>query len=197
MNFDGEYRFIGTVDPQPLREAVEALGEDAWSEYVRRQESYKPHRQTQTIPLLYDEDMRHTDATAWPRLAKLQPVLEPVLQKIRDANAAATGRREEGYFIRIILTRLSPGSHIKPHRDFGPSLLRSHRNHVAITTNEYVDFAIDGKVQHFAPGEIWEINNRKYHAVRNLGEQARVHLILDYVVPGEQVQDSDKGLVYA
>jgi hypothetical protein len=52
-------------------------------------------------------------------------------------------------------------------------------------------------MRHFAPGEIWEINNRKYHAVRNLGEEARVHLILDYVVPGEEIQDPTEGLVVA
>ena len=55
--------------------------------------------------------------------------------------------------------------------------MRSHRYHLALKTNELVDFAIDGEIRHFAPGEIWEINNRRYHAVRNLGEEPRIHLI--------------------
>jgi hypothetical protein len=51
MYFDGEFRHIGSVDPEPLVRAVEALSEDAWLEYVRRQEKFEPHRQTQTIAL--------------------------------------------------------------------------------------------------------------------------------------------------
>jgi len=189
MFFDGEFRHIGTVDPQPLVRAVEAMGEDAWLEYVRRQEKFEPHRQTQTIALLYDNDMRHEDPTPWPRLAEIQPALEPAMDQIRQAHAPADGTGDKGYFIRIILTRLSPGSVITPHRDYGPSMLRSHRYHMALITNDGVEFQIERQVQHFAPGEIWEINNRKMHAVRNLGQEARVHAIFDYVVPGEKVFD--------
>ena len=84
--------------------------------------------------------------------------------------------RTRGYFIRIILTTLLPGSVITPHRDYGPSMLRSHRYHLALVTNDQVEFAIGGQIQHMAPGEIWEINNRKLHAVRNLGDEGRIHL---------------------
>jgi hypothetical protein len=196
MYFDGQFRHIGTVDPQPLLRAIESLGDDAWNEFVRRQEKFAPHRQTQTIPLLYDNDMRHSDPTPWPRFAEFEPVMEPVLEAISKAHPPAAGAAE-GYFVRIILTRLSPGAVITPHRDHGPSMLRSHRYHLAITTNERVEFGIEKEMRHFAPGEIWEINNRKYHAVRNLGEESRVHLILDYVVPGEEIEDPDEGLVIA
>lgn len=196
MNFDGEYRHIGTVDPQPLVRAITALDEDAWLEYVRRQERFAPHRQTQTIPLLFDEDMRHTDPTAWLRYAQFEPLIDPVLETIRKNGPAVCDDGKEGYFLRIILTRMSPGTVITPHRDHGPSMMRSHRYHLAITTNPLVEFGIEGRMQHFAAGEIWEINNRKLHAVRNLGEEARVHLIIDYVVPGEEIHDPD-GIVVA
>lgn len=196
MYFDGAFRHIGTVDVQPLARIVESFGDEAWSEYVKRQERFKPHRQTQTIPLLYDEDMRHSDPTAWPRFAEVEAVLEPVFDLIRMANPV----REDGgagYFARIILTRLSPGSVINPHKDFGDSMMRSHRNHLAITTNEHCVFGVGQEIRHFARGEIWEINNRDYHAVKNLGSEPRVHLILDYVVPGEKIQDPQEGLLVA
>ena len=67
----------------PWRGAVDALGEDAWHDYVRRQEKFEPHRQTLSIPLLYDDDMRHADPTPWDRLAALDPVIQPVLDTIR------------------------------------------------------------------------------------------------------------------
>lgn len=196
MYFDGAFRHIGTVDAQPLARVVESFGDAAWLEYVKRQERFKPHRQTETIPLLYDEDMRHSDPTAWPRFAAVEPVLEPVFDLIRRANPVSEDGGA-GYFARIILTRLSPGSVINPHKDFGDSMMRSHRNHLAITTNEHCVFGVGQEVRHFARGEIWEINNRDYHAVKNLGSEPRVHLILDYVVPGEKIQDPQEGLLVA
>jgi hypothetical protein len=195
MHFDGLFRRIGTIDPHPLAQAIGSFGEDAWQEWAHRQQTFAPHRDTQTIPLLYDDDMRHTEPTPWPRLALLEPVMEPVLEKIRKAQPADAGTGD-GYFIRIILTRLSPSACISRHRDSGESLMRSHRYHVPVSTNRLVDFFIGGEPQHFAAGEIWEINNREYHAVRNLSAEPRVHLILDYVVPGEKIQDPD-GLVIA
>ena len=191
MYFDGAFRHIGTVDPEPLAQAVDSFGEEAWLEFTRRQEKFQPHRTTQTIPLLFDEDMRHSDPTTWPRLEQISSAIEPVIDLIR------ADKGPEGYFVRVILTRLRAGSFITPHRDHGPSIMRSHRYHVALRTNPLVDFGIDERVQHFAPGEVWEINNRKYHAVRNLGQEGRIHLILDYVVPGEEINDPDEGLLVA
>lgn len=193
MYFDSEFRRVGLIDPKPLADVIGSFGEDAWFEYGRRQETFQAHLHTQTIPLIYDEDMRHQEPTVWPRFAKIEPVLEPTLDLIRKANPSTGG----GYFVRIILTRLSPGARISRHRDYGDSLLRSHRNHLAITTNPNVEFEIDTKVRHFAAGEIWEINNRKYHSVKNRGEDARIHMILDYVATGEAIQDPDEGLLVA
>ncbi len=195
MYFDDAFRHVGTVDPQPLVQAIASLGENAWSEFVVRQELFEPHRHTQTIPLLFDLDGRHTDPSSWPRFAQLKSALDPVLEAIENANRDAQVG-EDGYFIRIILTRLSPRSTIAPHQDGGYSMLRSHRYHVALTTNNLVEFEIDGKVQHFAAGEIWEINNRHTHAVRNQSDESRIHVILDYVVPGEKIADPE-GVVFA
>ena len=145
MYFEGTFRHIGTVDATPLAKAVQSLGEDAWSEYIRRQETFQPHRRTQTIPLLYDEDGRHTDPTAWPRMKDLDSAMQPILDKIRDANSSTPGNGQDGYFIRIILTRLSPHGWIPRHQDGGPSLLRSHRYHVALVTNPGVEFEVGAR----------------------------------------------------
>jgi len=194
MYFDSPFRLIGTIDPEPLVHAVKSIGEPAWHEYVVRQELFQPHRHTHTIPLLFDLDGRHKNPTAWPRMADFSSVLEPAMEAIRQRNLSEVGR--DGYFVRIILTRLKPGSNIQPHRDGGYSMLRSHRYHLALTTNNLVEFEIAGETQHFAAGEIWEINNREEHAVRNLSDESRIHVILDYVVPGEKIPDPE-GMVIA
>ena len=197
MHFDGEFRHVGSADPMPLRQAVEAMGEEAWLEYVRRQERFEAHRKTQTVPLIFDEDMRHENPTVWPRFEALEPFIQPFMDVIREANADRVVPGRNPYFIRAILTKLAPKSVILPHQDKGFSLFRSHRYHIALKTNEMVDFGINQKMQHFAAGEVWEINNRAFHAVRNLSDEPRTHLILDYVIPGEQVADPDMGLLTA
>ena len=194
MYFDSPFRHIGTIDPKPLVDVIESFGEPAWHEFAIRQQLFEPHRHTLTIPLLFDLDGRHENPTAWPRLGPITPALEPAMEVIRRHNLSDVG--SDGYFVRIILTRLKPGSNIEPHRDGGYSLLRSHRYHLALTTNSLVEFEIAGETQHFAAGEIWEINNREEHAVRNLSGESRIHVILDYVVPGEEIPDPD-GLVIA
>ena len=196
MYFDSPFRFIGTIDPAPMVQVIESMGETAWHEFVVRQELFEPHRHTHTIPLLFDLDGRHKNPTPWPRLRQIKPALEPALAVIRQNSISTDGVGRDGYFVRIILTRLKPGSNINPHRDGGYSLLRSHRYHLALTTNNLVEFEIAGETQHFAAGEIWEINNREEHAVRNLSGESRIHVILDYVVPGERVPDPD-GMVVA
>ncbi|MFL6760619.1 aspartyl/asparaginyl beta-hydroxylase domain-containing protein [Sphingomonas sp.] len=195
MYFDGTFRYIGAIDPAPLARAVESFGEAAWLEHVGRQHSYNMHRGTQSIPLLYDDDGRHTQPTPWPRLAQLEPLLEPALTIIRKANPPVPGTDDEGYFIRIILTRLNPHCWIYRHRDGGDTLLRSHRNHIAITTDQRIEFEVGDDIRHLAPGEIWEINNREEHAVRNPTDNGRVHLIVDYVVPGEIIEDPEERCV--
>lgn len=189
MYFDSAFRCLGTIDPQPLVRAVESFGEGAWDEFEARQQSFGPHRFTQTIPLVFDMDGRHTNPTIWPRFDQIKPALEPVLDTIAKANPPELGNGQDGYFIRIILTRLRAGADIRPHKDDGFTLERSHRYHLALNTNKLVEFEVDGQVRHFGAGEIWEINNRQTHAVRNRSEEGRVHMILDYVVPGEKIQD--------
>lgn len=197
MYFEGEYRFIGKADPAPLQAAVAAMGPDDWGAETVRQQVYHAHAQTETVGLIFDADMRHTNATLQPAFARFQPLLEPVMDIIRDfyAQNPPPGASGPGYFQRIILVRLPAGGAIASHRDNGASLSRAHRIHFPIVTAPGVQFGIAGVIRHLAAGEIWEINNRKPHAVRNQSSQARIHAILDYVLPGEIVADPDGRLV--
>lgn len=196
MHFDSSFRYVGSVDPQQLKDAIDELGESAWDEFDVRQEAFEAHRHTQTIPLLFDLDSRHSNSTPWPRLERFKAPLEQALRAIMAANPNVSAEWE-GYFVRIILTRLSPGASINEHIDAGFSLKRSHRCHLAVKTNNLVDFQVGDEVKQLAAGEIWEINNRETHAVRNKSSEPRVHIIIDYVVPGEKIMDPEDGLIFA
>lgn len=199
MYFDDNYRRVGAIDIAPLQEAVRALGEADWNASTERQKTFKVHARTRTIQLIYDEDMRHADPTRHPAMDRMEPLLEPAMRQIRSYFApmheAAGTPIGEGYFIRIVLVRLAAGAEINSHTDTGTSLMRTHRVHLPIMTNDGVLFAVRGDIRHLPAGELWEINNRRPHAVRNGGED-RIHAILDYVVPGERIEDPD-GLVFA
>ena len=91
-----------------------------------------------------------------------------------------------GYFVRANLVRLQSGGTITEHTDNNFSLVHSHRVHLPIITNAEVGFMVGNKSINMKEGELWEINNRRLHSVNNAGPEDRVHLILDYVIPGEK-----------
>jgi aspartyl/asparaginyl beta-hydroxylase (cupin superfamily) len=55
-----------------------------------------------------------------------------------------------------------------------------------IITNDEVWFTVGSESINMRPGELYEVNNRRVHSVENKGAEDRVHLILDFVLPGEQ-----------
>jgi quercetin dioxygenase-like cupin family protein len=192
MNFAGNFRHIGNVDPAPLAALTETLSEAQWAANTFRQQKYEVHRDTQTIGLVFDPDFRHTHPTRLPLLEKFVQDLRPVLALVADyyesgADAAALiDSNGLGYFIRATLVRLAPGGTIAAHTDNNFSLTHSHRVHVPLITNDAVWFQVGSDRRSLRAGEVWEINNRRMHSVGNDGDAARVHLILDYVLPGEQ-----------
>lgn len=194
MHFDGEFTKIGQVDSGPLRNAVLALPEARWYEETGRQATYAAHRHTQTIPLIFDPDMRHVDPTVLAAFVEFGDLLAPALDCVAG-RYGGQGADGASYFVRILLVRLSAGSRIATHRDHGASLSRAHRVHLPIVTNVQTEFAVEGVVKHLPAGELWEINNRKLHAVRNLGTDPRIHAVIDYVVPGERIEDPDGTLI--
>lgn len=168
------------------------FSEEDWAAYGARQKLFEVHSATSTIPLLYDEDFRHANPSAWPHFEPLRNDIEPILTSVRrHYNKSLAARRlqernGQAYPARIILTRLNPGGVIPPHIDTGYSLTHSHRIHLPVISSENVEFSVDGVAKQLEAGTLWEINNRREHAVNNRGGAARTHLILDWVIPGER-----------
>lgn len=83
----------------------------------------------------------------------------------------------------VRLLRLTPGSEIKEHRDFGLGFFDGAvRLHVPILTNDGVNFYLGNENINMAPGECWFANFNMTHSVANRGETDRVHLVMDLEV---------------
>jgi hypothetical protein len=90
--------------------------------------------------------------------------------------------------------RLTPGSIIREHRDHDLAAeWGAARIHVPITTNDDVDFRLNGRRVIMAPGEAWYLRLSDPHSVANRGASDRVHLVIDCVVDdwlAEQLRSS-------
>jgi hypothetical protein len=141
---------------------------------------------------VFDPDFRHTHPTRLPALEIFQEALRPALgmaAEFYEQTPQGTQLAKQfglGYFVRATLVRLKAGGSIAPHQDNNFSLAHSHRIHLPIITNHQVLFTVGRDTMSLAPGDMYEINNRRMHSVRNDSEHDRVHLILDFVLPGEQ-----------
>ncbi len=192
MNFSGNFSYIGSVDTTDLKQLVLDLTEEKWDRFSVRQKRYEVHRDTQTIGLVYDPDFRHTHPTRLPTLRVFESALRPALAITAEHfEKTPQGKRlikqyGLGYFIRATLVKLKAGGVIKPHQDLNFSLTHSHRIHLPIVTNDDVWFTVGNEAINMKEGQLIEINNRRMHSVDNKGNADRVHLILDFVLPGEQ-----------
>ncbi|ATP57440.1 aspartyl beta-hydroxylase [Pedobacter ginsengisoli] len=80
----------------------------------------------------------------------------------------------------VRLLALSPGSHIKPHRDNGCAYKDgAFRIHIPITSNPGVYFTIEDQQLQLQEGECWYMDFSKTHEIINEGKTTRVHLIID------------------
>ena len=191
MNFPGNFFHIGDLDVSELKSLVLDITEEEWNRFPVRQKRYEVHQHTQTIGLVYDPDFRHSHPTRLPALAVFKDALKPVLWMTADHfEDTDTARRliqenGSGYFIRASLVKLKAGSDIGEHQDMNFSLAHSHRVHLPIVTNDQVLFTVGNETINMREGQVYEVNNRRVHSVRNGGTADRVHLILDFVLPGE------------
>ena len=192
MNFAGNFNFIGHVDVSALKQQVLGVPEVRWQGEKFRQQRYEVHKDTRTVSLVFDPDFRHTHPTRMPALQIFEPYLRPILAMAADYfdetqnGQALFDEFGMGYFVRANLVRMEAGGEITDHTDNNFSLVHSHRIHIPILTNDQVGFSVGKETINMREGDVYEINNRRIHSVRNEGSDDRVHLIMDYVIPGEK-----------
>ena len=201
MNFAGDFKSLGELDVSALRRAASTISDAKWNENNERQKTYSDiHQYTQTIGLIYDDDMRHKNGTVHPIYHELKDLVKPIENHIaafyqqQKPNILESRREQKPYFARIILVRLRAGGAISKHKDGSASMRRCHRIHLPLVTNDEVTFDVGESSIKMVEGELWEINNRREHAVANNSDLDRIHIILDYVIAGEKIRDT-KGYV--
>ena len=183
MNFDDNFRRIGNANIDAIKAIVAEIESQQWEADTDFDMQY--------VFLVHDRDLRHTEPTRRPALNTFEPVLRPILDITADffdkspQGQILTKENGVGYFIRAYLARLLPGETIAEHRDLGFSYAHSHNVHVPIVMNERVQITVGGETLTIPEGEIYEINNRRPHAITNAGEDPHIHLSLDYVLKGE------------
>ena len=193
MNFKGNYRQLGSHDISELKDKILALTDEEWDKESWRQKHYDVHKYTHTISLIFDRDFRHKNPTTLPLYESFRENIEPIIVKIKAYyNKSLKYKRlrkkhGDGYVIRVNFVKLdASGGDIAPHVDNLFTLSHAHRIHIPIITNDGVLFTIGNEVKNLKEGEIWEINNREMHSVLNEGKDSRVHMIIDWVIPGER-----------
>lgn len=163
------------LDPRAVAAALAVVGDRAWTaHYVPGNYSgdwavlplrfpageSHPIRQAYADPTATDFDESPLLA-AMPAVGALLAAIPAVIESVR-------------------LMRLTPGSLIHPHRDddLDAGLGRA-RLHVALATNDAVEFRVNDVPVTLAVGELWYLRLSDVHSVANRGASDRIHLVID------------------
>jgi len=83
---------------------------------------------------------------------------------------------------RIILAKLPPGKVVTPHCDEGPVPEMYTRYHAIVQSGHGSWFLVGREAVEMLTGEVWIPNVQVIHAVVNLSDEDRIHLIIDIQV---------------
>ena len=165
------YNYVGTVD---ISEHINDLKSHNWEEWTYRQDTWQVHSQTKAVPIIADETYTNKG-----KKSKYYKYYENLLFNVNTILKKYYGN---GKIIRIELVNLPANSKVERHYDTGESLIKDKRIHLVLETNDNVIFTVDTVEKNMKVGELWEINNSKYHSVKNDGSTDRFHLIIDYKI---------------
>ena len=165
-----------SFDEESLIVDLEHLTPEDWIHHYLTQHHYiqgdyhvAPLYAANGVPTAYSDFMSKQCPT---RLLERTPYFQKVLSFF------------ECEFSRVRLMRMAPGTVIADHIDQMDvrSEIQLARFHVPIVTNAGVYFGFSGEEVHMAPGECWYVDTALPHAAGNLGEEARIHLVVDCIV---------------
>ena len=166
------FKYLGKINIKTIKESIDKLD---WEKFMYRQQTFHAHKDTQSVPLIFDKDFRINNPTHLEDFNRDEDFLKKLKQKFKKKLGI-------GFIIRALLVKLKNNSAISPHCDSGMSLSACNRVHIPIVTNRKVIFTVGTESKYLKAGEMWEINNsRKTHDVSNSSNKDRVHLIVDWM----------------
>ena len=172
----GTVRRIGHVDTTAIKALLDTKTDEEWQENGLRQQQFKVHKDTQSLVLKWCANTgTDTPVETTAHFDTFAPVLKPVLDMIQHEY-----QYQNPVIRKAMFARLKAGGVISDHMDGAVALRMVHRIHIPIVTNDKVHFFINDIDHQFNVGDVIEIDNTRYHSVRNEGDQDRIHLIVDY-----------------
>ena len=169
------FKYIGKIKVDSFKDKINNFDNKLWDSFTFRQKTFEAHKETKTIPLIFDTDFR----LKYPTYLKEYEIFKNEFELLKNKLTKIYGK---GFIIRAILVMLRSNSKIDRHIDTGKSLSICHRIHIPIITNKNVLFEIDNEIKNLKEGEMWEINNsEKIHSVVNNSNTDRIHLIVDWI----------------
>jgi hypothetical protein len=113
------------------------------------------------------------DFHEFPAWDEWKDLLLPIMEQ------AANQLGYENYrFPRVMFAWLAAGGEISRHSD-GNASHYIHKIHVPLITNSETIFQVGRQAKHLPVGEIFEVNNKRTHSVKNDGKTDRIHLIFE------------------
>ncbi len=106
--------------------------------------------------------------SAWEGMAE---AVEPVVRQVMDTFPGL----KAGY---PMITTVHPGDYVPPHTDTANSGWVT-RVHIPIITNKGAVMIFDGVDQHLPVGKAYSFDITRPHAIRNDGDESRIHLMFD------------------
>ena len=130
------YNVTKDYDISEWLQEIETVTDRVWSENSYRQEAFYVHKDTYTIPIVFDATF------SWPtktirteHYVKYESCLQSLTTVLHDQYG-------NGFIARVILTKLRAKGDIPEHRDNGECFNRSHRCHLPLITNDEVYFTV-------------------------------------------------------
>ncbi|MEM9853624.1 MAG: aspartyl/asparaginyl beta-hydroxylase domain-containing protein [Pseudomonadota bacterium] len=169
-------RKLAPVDPAPILERLNMLGERAWdAEDARKENTFECFHNTRHIIHRFtrgNHDVRdHYETPAWL-------IWRDLLLPVMAAASAPYGFAEPRY-PKAMFARLQAGHVIDRHVDGAGSNLQGHKIHIPLVTNPKATFSVADESFHMPVGHAYEVNNISPHGAENHGETDRVHFIFE------------------
>lgn len=173
---DFNFKFVGNFNVSTLQNIVSKFDSE-WKLDTSRQTKSIHHSKTISYhilwyPLMWEPGQQYIPSV----ICQDEEVLTYVSSIARELEKIYNGKVG-----RVTLVNLPSRKLVTPHRDRSIYSKVINRVHVPILTNDDVYFSVEDETLNMKVGEAWEVNNAKLHGAYNLGDSARVHLMIDII----------------